>query len=504
MALNREPEARMIAIRIRQFVGIFLSLCLIGESGGAALSPIASSLDSTAATEDMASPAGASTSGSFESVGSPHQSALIMGGISLPRNPITMDFQEADIRDVLHLLAVKSGINIIYSQDVTGPISVHLDRVPFDQAFQTVLTLKTLVALPMGSRVIRVVSSTGLTTEQSQAATFTRVFRLNYADADAVKKPIDAIRSAAGRKGVSTVDSKTNSLIVTDTQEGLKEVEDLIPILDKKPQQVDIESKIVEVTLSNETQTGISWQYAGSTGSNDAYKIGGTQAISGATTIPGPGANGGGTNITTPVNPGTAINTVNQGTGVNLNTITQTGFSFLTQQGTYLLSAQLAALATESRVKVLSTPHVVTTNNEEAKIEVVNNIPYQVSTLSNGISQTSVQFIQAGVRLTVKPTVNADRRITLKIHPEVSNATGSALANLPPTVNTRDADTTVVLRDGETIAIGGLITESTTKATTGIPILMSIPLLGYLFKSTDDIKNRDELIVFLTPKIAAE
>src|SRR5205807_10634872 len=196
------------------------------------------------------------------------------GGITLPKNPLTMDFQDADVRDVLHLLALKSGLNIIYGADVTGPITIHLDRVPFDQAFQTILTLKTLVALPLGQKVIRVVTSTTLNTEQSQAATFTRVFRLNYADANDAKKPVDAIRTAAGRKGVSTVDSKTNALIITDTVEGLKEVEDLIPVLDRKPQQVDIESKIVEVSLDNQTQTGISWSYAGSQGPGDVYKIG--------------------------------------------------------------------------------------------------------------------------------------------------------------------------------------------------------------------------------------
>jgi type IV pilus assembly protein PilQ len=353
----------------------------------------------------------------------------------------------------------------------------------------------------MGPRVIRVVTSTGLTTEQSQATTFTRVFRLNYALADDIKKPVDAIRAAAGRKGVSTVDSKTNSLIVTDTQEGLKEVEDLIPILDKKPQQVDIEAKIVEVQLDNNTQTGISWQYAGTTGPNDRYKIGATQAAT-ASTAAGVGARENVTVIS-------ARPPESGGTGIGLNTIakspTPIAFSFLTRQGTYLLAAQLSALASQSRVKVLSTPHIVTTNNEDAKINVANKIPYPVSTVSNGVAQTSVQFVEAGVKLSVRPTVNADRRITLKVKPEVSNAvTGTGGVNLPPNVNTRDAETTVVLRDGETIAIGGLIQENTAKIVTGVPLLMSIPIIGYLFKSTSDRKLRTELIVFLTPKIAGE
>jgi type IV pilus assembly protein PilQ len=494
---------------------IVLTLCLIGQPFQTALGELVAPASGGAglATDEMGVTSTSQASGTEDSFSKPSKASnVIMGGITLPKNTLTMDFQDADVKDVLHLLALKSGLNIIYGADVTGPVTVHLDRVPFDQAFQTILTLKTLVALPMGPKVIRVVTSTTLTTEQSQAATFTRVFRLNYALADDVKKPVDAIRTASGRKGVTTVDAKTNSIVITDTIEGLKEVEDLIPVLDKKPQQVDIESKIVEVSLDNQTQTGISWAFAGSAGTNDAYKIGGSQGTASATSGPGVLASAAGGSLITPIGPsgtfGAGAAAGQGGTGVSLNSIasgpTPVGFSFLTQQGTYLLSAQISALATQGRVKILSTPHIVTTNNQEANINVADQIPYVVNTVSNGISQSAVQFISAGVKLTVKPTVNADRRITLHVKPEVSNAVGTGSANLPPTVNTRNAETTVLLRDGETIAIGGLITENINKSVTGIPFLMSIPILGYLFKTTSDRKQRTELIVFLTPKIAAE
>src|SRR5579872_4133790 len=202
----------MNVLRAQKFFATSLSFCLIWQPVQAAMEPIA-----PAAVENTVTSAGdevSPTPSASEAMGtSQRPPTLIMGGVTVPKTPITMDFQDAEIRDVLHLLAVKSGLNIIYGTDVSGPISVHLDRVPFDQAFQTVLTLKSLVALPMGPRIIRVVSSVGLSTEQTQAATFTRVFRLNYADAGDVKKPVDAIRSAANRKGVSSVDTKTNSLI---------------------------------------------------------------------------------------------------------------------------------------------------------------------------------------------------------------------------------------------------------------------------------------------------
>jgi type IV pilus assembly protein PilQ len=483
---------------LQKIFALLITLAITGYPIEATIVP-----EGGADREISSSPSPAGT-GVADSLGANRPQSVNMGGIPLPKSPLTMDFQDADVRDVLRLLALKSGLNIIYGADVSGSLTVHLDRVPFDQAFQTVLTLKGLVALPMGPRLIRVVTSTALTTEQSQATTFTRVFRLNYASADDIKRPVDAIRSAAGRKGVSTVDSKTNSLIITDTQEGLKEVEDLIPILDKKPQQVDIESKVIEVTLDNETQTGISWQYAVNTGRNDVYQIGGTKGETGATSVPGVMPTAAGSDIITPLGPSDPIGAQGRGTGVNFNNIASNAFSFLTKQGTYLLSAQLSALAAQNRVKILSTPHVVTTNNEEAKIAVADKIPYKLSTVSQGVSQESVQFVEAGVKLTVKPTVNADRRITLKVKPEVSNPVTAASPGLPPTVNSRNAETTVVLRDGETIAIGGLITERIDKTVSGIPILMSIPVLGYLFKTTDDRKQRTELIVFLTPKIAAE
>lgn len=421
--------------------------------------------------------------------------------LPLPKTAISMDFQDADVRDVMHLMSVKSGVNIIYGADVSGPITIHLDRVPFDQAFQTVLTLKGLVALSVGPRIIRVVSSTSLSTEQTQATTFTKVFILKYSNAQDVKGPLDAIRAASGRKGVSSVDTKNNALIITDTIQGLKEVEDLIPSIDRKPQQVDIEAKIVEVTLDNSTKLGVSWAFA--KGSGGQNFIGSTTAGTGSSAGGTSATNGGNTITVNP--PGT-----NGGTGVDfatsLGTLTQSAFTFLHGEQAFLLQAQLTALASKSKVKILSTPHIVAMNNSDATINVVNQIPYQTVTQSANLATTSVSFIEAGVKLTVHPTVNADRRITLKVKPEVSNPvdTAPAFAGAPPQVNTRNAETTVLIRDGETIAIGGLISEQTSKTATGIPLLMSIPLIGYLFKGTSDSVRRTELIVFLTPKIATE
>jgi type IV pilus assembly protein PilQ len=485
---------------LQRFVGIFLSLSLIADPSFAAFAPVAPAAMDTAApaaTDEMA----ASASTHNESSNAFKNTTISMNSLPLPRSPISMDFQDADVRDVMHLMAVKSGVNIIYGADVTGPVTVHLDRVPFDQAFQTVLTLKGLVALQVGPRIIRVVSSTGLSMEQSQATTFTKVFILKYANAGDVKTPLDAIRSAAGRKGVSSVDSKNNALIITDTIQGLKEVEELIPTLDRKPQQVDIEAKVVEVTLDNDTKLGVSWAFAHGNGGQNF--IGATTAATGSS-AGGTGATNGGNTLSVngPASGGTGLDFAGA-----LGTLAQSSLTFLHAEQAYMLSAQLTALAIRNKVKILSTPHIVAMNNTDANINVVNQLPYQTVTQSgSGLATQSVSFVEAGVKLTVRPTVNADRRITLKVKPEVSNPNpgGPAFAGAPPSINTRNADTTVLLRDGETIAIGGLITEQLTKDVTGIPILMNIPIIGYLFKGKEDRIQRTELIVFLTPKIAAE
>ncbi len=491
-----------------KILGVFLSLSLLSDSLYAAYAPVAAAgMDTAGASvpaataDEMGAPAAAAIASRTDIPNAFKNTTISMNALPLPKTPISMDFQDADVRDVMHLMAVKSGVNIIYGGDVTGPVTVHLDRVPFDQAFQTVLTLKGLVALPVGPRIIRVVSSVSLTQEQSQATTFTKVFILKYSIASEVKGPLDAIRSAAGRRGVSSIDSKNNALIITDTMQGLKEIEDLIPTLDRKPQQVDIEAKVVEVSLDNDTKLGVSWAFAqGASGDVNFYgqsKIATTTGGFGTLAAPGKVVNG-------PDSAGAG-----GGSGVSFAdpaALTKAAFTFLHSEQAYLLQAQLTALASKQKVKILSSPHIVAMNNTDATINVVNQIPYQVSTVSQGIASNSVSFVEAGVKLTVRPTVNADRRITLKVKPEVSNPNNApaSFVGAPPQINTRNADTTVLLRDGETIAIGGLITEQTTKNLVGIPILMSIPIVGWLFKGKEDRVQRTELIVFLTPKIAAE
>lgn len=425
------------------------------------------------------------------------QQAQTSKSVVMPKKPITIDFEEADIKDVFRMLSMKSGINIIYGPDVSGTITLRLENVPFDKAFETILALKNLVSQEQGPNIIRVATPAQITEERAQAVTFTKVFPLNYANAEDVKGNLDSIRMAEGRRGSISVDLRTNSLIITDTPEGLVSLEKIIRELDCRPAQVIIEARIVEVQLTNDMDLGIQWQYAKTLVNepNNRVTIGMTEAAVGNRAL-GADATVGDV-LTSPVN------TVSGGTGVSLPASAVSGqlssIAFgIVSNDTYLTGV-LSALAQKGLSKLLSNPKVTTVNNKEAKILVGQRIPYTTTTVTNTGSTQMTQFLDVGVKLTVTPTINADRKITLVVHPEVSLFVRADAAG--PVVGTREANTTVIVNDAETVVIGGLITEQDIKQGTQVPLLGDIPIIGHLFKRQYDTKSRTELLVFLTPQI---
>ena len=420
---------------------------------------------------------------------------------TLPKTLVSFDFQDADIRDVLRVLSSQSGINIIYGSDVSGLVTITLKNVPFDQAFSTILTLNNLVSQDLGSNIIRVMTPQTLAQERTQAVTFTKIFPLNYAKAEDVKTQLDAIRAAEGRRGIISVDSRTNTLIITDTQEGLDSAARIIQEVDKKPYQVLIEAKIVEVNLDKKLDLGINWSYARAivSGSETQYvgktqaTVGGTSGLyygmpSGASSVEETGPTGGGAGVNFPASPVSGQ---------------LSGISFGLISDNVRLNAMLSMLASKGLTKLLSNPKVTTLNNQEARILVGERVPYvqqttQLGTASGGVS-SEVQWLEVGIKLTVTPTINADRQITLKVFPQVSLLSRVTAAG--PVVGTREAQTTVMIKDNETVVIGGLIREEDIKSAAQVPLLGDIPVLGQLFKRKYDSKERSELLVFITPHI---
>lgn len=413
-----------------------------------------------------------------------------IGTFSLPRDKVSLDFESTDVKDVLKLLAVKSGLNIIYGPDVSGTVSIHLKDVPFDEAFRAILDMKSLAYQQMGTNILRVATPAVLRTSRQEAIVNTRIFTLNYSKAASIQAHIDAIRSAAGRKGSTLADAVTNTLIVTDSPEGLDEATRLITQLDRKPQQVLIEAKLVEVNLDKSFDIGVVWDYkeTGNTVS-PTHMIGTT-----ANPMAG-GANLGGGPLATKGSPGL--------TGVSAAPLSSVGaFTFGRVTNRSFFTATLSAGIKDERVKVLADPRVATLNNQAANIQINSQTPFSTTDVTPlGVISTKIQYVTIGINLTVTPTVNADGYVTLKLTPSVSQpGLGASINNAPP-INTRSADTVVMIKDGDTVAIGGLVSDNLRDTVNKVPVLGDIPVLGWLFKSKGTKRTRQELVIFVTPHI---
>ncbi len=421
---------------------------------------------------------------------------------TMPHDPLTLDYDSADIRDVLNMLGARLGINMVYSDDVAGDITLRLSKVPFNEAFSTILSIRSLAATQKGSNILYITTQQSINAEKTNATLITRVFPLNYAKAVDAQSVISGVMKAEGRTGTVTIDPNSNMLLITDVASGLDSAARILGQIDKKPLQVLIETKFVEVNLNDASSLGVSWSYTAGNNLSGAsnqttigqwtgtpvYEHDGTKVYDPMPTT----SDAGGTGVSYP----TIANDVTVG-GFNI------GYIF---NGNYL-NMTLNAAIKNGKAKVLSEPKVSTFNNNEANINVTTQIPYTTTTNTPGTSgvviTTSVNYITTGISLKVTPRVDIDGRVTMKLNPSVSQvsttvatATGGA-----PGVDTRSADTMVMTKDGETTVIGGLIYDNNADTTYKVPLLGDIPLLGWLFKKHVTARQRLELLIFVTPHI---
>jgi type IV pilus secretin PilQ/predicted competence protein len=284
---------------------------------------------------------------------------------------------------------------------------------------------------------------------------------------------------------------ETNSIVVTDSQEGIAQAERLVAQLDKKPAQVMIEARLVEMRIRNGFDIGVQWEFFDSHTTDGKTKFIGTTNKEDPRVIVGQNSDGDDIGASGP----------GAGTGVNLPGPAGAGITFGFVNNSSIISASLNALVTQSKAKILSSPKVVTVNGQEAKIEAVQDIPFKTAVVSaNGAVTESFQLVSAGIILTVTPTINAEDRITLRVKPESSFPTQDTNGG-NPIISTRKAQTTVSIKDGETLVIGGLISDSDTKGVSKVPLLGDIPIIGVFFRSNTNQKERSELLVFVTPRI---
>jgi type IV pilus assembly protein PilQ len=411
---------------------------------------------------------------------------------------ITLDFHDIEIRNLLRLIADVSKKNIVVADDVTGKVTVALRNVPWDQALELILKSKGLGKEELGN-VIRIAKFEQIAKEQQARAEAekaraplmplkVRIMPVNYARAGDMAGRIKDVLTDRG--SVST-DERTNVLIVKDVQEALVRAEGLVRNLDTEIPQVLIESRIVEASSNFNKALGVQW------GGNAAF----TQATGNPTGLIFPnnaaatGGIPGGTAAGTASPPNFAVSLpapVGEGSGGAI------GLILGSAGGAFNLNLRLSALENSGVVKTISAPKIATIDNKEATIGQGISIPFsQVS--ASGVNTT---FIEAKLELKVTPHVSADGSILLKIK-ATNNAPNPQLtgANGQPSISKREAETEVLVRDGETTVIGGIYTRQTANRRSEVPFLGKIPLLGALFRATSEQDDHTELLIFITPRI---
>ncbi len=430
----------------------------------------------------------ASASIDQKALGSKSLNEYLTGNNKFYGRPISIQVKDADIRDVLSFIAGESGTNMIIADEVDGNISLKLREIPWDQALVTVMKAKGLGYVREGS-VIRINTLNNLEREAQDARRIletqrkldplrVKVIPVSFAQVEAL---IEQIRPfLTQERGNIVADQRTSSLIITDTDEALKKAERLVRELDVAPAQVIIEGKIVEAVETFNRTLGINWSASGST----------VQLSDKG------GLNNG------PINLSSSLGVTNLG-----STALSTPFQLDMQVGTleFLgnLTAQLKLAETDNLVNVISSPRIVAMNKQKAKISQdsesisISGVADQGGTVTKKVERTPVI-----VGLEVLPQITSDGSVIMDVVVErqfpgpVEDTETKARA-----INKRRAETRVLVKNGSTAVIGGMYNSSDTKSETGVPMLKNIPVVGWLFKSQSVQNEKNELLIFLTPRI---
>ena len=412
-------------------------------------------------------------------------------------HPITLDFQQADLRLVLRAFNEISGLNIVIDPTVQGSVDVALRDVPWDQALDIILRANKLGYILDGT-IVRIAPLTVLADEEGQRRKLAdeqalagqlhvMTKTLSYARAEELQTLLT--RSALSQRGTVQIDPRTNTLIISDLSDRLQTASQLIETLDKAQPQVEIEARIVQTNRNFARELGVQWGFNGRADAalgnttnlafpnsgNLSGRVGPLQGPAGAATTP--------TAVNLPVGSATS------GVGISLGSV----------NGAFNLDMALTALEQSGNGRILSTPRVSTLNNVEAQVMQGVQIPLQ--TIAN--NTVTVTFKDAALLLTVTPQITAADTVIMRIQlenatPDFSRAAGPAA--IPP-IDTQRAITTLLVNDGQTTVIGGIYTSNQQNLTNKTPGLGEIPLLKWLFRRDRVSDESRELLIFITPRI---
>jgi type IV pilus assembly protein PilQ len=445
---------------------------------------------------------------------------------------LTLNFQDIETRAVLQLLADASGQNIVVSDSVSGNVTLRLQNVPWDQALDIVLRTKGLdkrrqdnviIVAPQAELAAREKAELAARKDVQELAPLrSEYLQVNYAKASDMAALVKTqTNSLLSTRGSVAVDERTNTLLLQDTPDRLADVRRLVATLDIPVRQVLIEARIVIVSNDFERDLGArlgftNWQKNGQNGLvSTAGTAAGTDSMTN-TFITGQNA------INTALNQ----NAFNAATGappvvvpnstfgipaaanrynVNLPVTNPAGsFALGILGNNFLVDLELSAAQAETQANIIASPRVITANQKEATIEQGVEIPYQQSASSGA---TTIQFKKAELLLKVTPQITPDNRIILDLDIK-DDAVGTVVVasggvNVP-SIDTREIATQVLVNDGQTVVLGGILSTTQREDDTKVPYLGDIPVLGHLFKNTTHKDDKDELMIFITPKIVRE
>jgi type IV pilus assembly protein PilQ len=440
------------------------------------------------------------------------QPAVSIQGLSNPKKytgaPMTMDFVNADVTNILRLIGEVSNLNIIWGPEVKGKVSMRLKNVPWDQALDLVLANNNLGQHQEGN-VIWVTTRAQLAQIQQEEAkkheelqqrireqekreeelknkepSETRYITVNYVDVENIKDIID--KTVKGPSGRLTVDKASKTIIMTDYASLVKEAQEVAERLDKPTKQVMIEARIVEARTTFSRELGVNWQGSYMHRNSTSVPFVPNAGITNAAGYP-PGGD--------LYQPSFSTNRplTNNTLGLVLTTLSGSGLT-----ATWL-NTQIALAETEGKAKVLSSPKIVTRDTVKASIQQGTKLVLPSGTDANG--NKTYQLVDASLKLEVTPQITPNNRVIMSVSvnddfPEFENAIGD---NVP--INTKSATTTMMVASGETVIIGGILKENNTINELGQPWLRNIPILGWLFKSRNWNDSKTELLIFLTPTV---
>ncbi len=411
---------------------------------------------------------------------------------------VSFEFKDIEIHNLLRIIAEVSKKNIVVADDVSGKVTIRLRNVPWDQALEYILRSKGLGKEDLGN-IVRVAPLKALEEEaklresrkksmQQQEDLVVQLIPVNYATASDMK---DRVKDVLSDRGTVTVDARTNVMIVKDVKGSIERARSLVQNLDTQTPQVLIESRIVEANTTFSKQVGVQWggaaQMAPGTGNPTGLVFPNSVAVRGGSESS--------SNTGTSNNPNFAVNlpaAVGAGSGGAL------GFIFGSAGGALALNLRLSALENQGTVKTISAPKVTTLDNSPARISQGISIPFS-QTSASGVNTS---FIEARLLLDVTPHITQDGSILMNIKAENNQPDPSSTgANGQPAIQRKEANTQVLVKDGDTTVIGGIYVRRGSSSSSMVPFFGRIPLLGFFFRNHTEADTRQELLIFITPRI---